>query len=65
MNTNEPSAAVLPIFDQIINSVNRAVPVRSDNKPFRGEAGSNSMLLMRGMPVGYSRYVRSVVVRIE
>jgi hypothetical protein len=49
MNANEPGAAILAIFDQIINIVKQAVPVRSDNKPLGG--GRVYSMLTLGMPV--------------
>src|SRR5271167_3322875 len=49
MNTNEPGAAVLAIFDQLINRVKQAVPVRSDDKPLGGGRVYSMMTL--GMPV--------------
>jgi hypothetical protein len=49
MDPNEPGAAVLAIFDQIINIVKQAVPVRSDNKPLGG--GRVYSMLSLGMPV--------------
>jgi len=49
MDANQPGAAVLAIFDQLINRVKQARPVRSDDKPLGG--GVVYALLTLGMPV--------------
>jgi hypothetical protein len=55
MNTNEPGAAVLAIFDQLINRVKQARPVRSDDKPLGG--GEVYSMLILGMPVDPQDYI--------
>ena len=49
MDSNQPGAAVLAIFDQLINRVKQAVPVRSDDKPLGG--GRVYSIMTLGMPV--------------
>jgi hypothetical protein len=49
MATNEPGAAVLAIFDQLVNRIKQAHPVRSDDKPLGGGVVYSMMVL--GMPV--------------
>jgi hypothetical protein len=53
---NEPGAAVLAIFDQLINRVKQARPVRSDGKPLGGGMVYSRMVL--GMPVDPEDYIR-------
>jgi hypothetical protein len=55
VNTNEPGAAVLAIFDQLINRVKQAAPVRSDDKPLGG--GVMYSMLMLGMPIDPQDYM--------
>src|SRR5260370_13659281 len=52
---NEPGAAVLAIFDQLINRVKQAHPVRSDGKPLGGGMVYSTMVL--GMPVAPIDYL--------
>ena len=47
--SNEPGSAILAIFDQLINVVKQAHPVRSDGKPLGGGVVYSMMVL--GMPV--------------
>lgn len=54
MDSNEPGAAVLAIFDQLIDRVKQARPVRSDNKPLGG--GLVYSMLVLGMPVDPQDY---------
>ena len=56
MDTNEPGAAVLAIFDQLIDRVKQARPVRSDGKPLGGGMVYSMMVL--GMPVDPEDYLR-------
>jgi hypothetical protein len=49
MAGNEPGAAILALFDQIVNEIKQARPVRSDNKPLGGGLVYSMMVL--GMPV--------------
>ena len=51
---NEPGAAVLAIFDQLIDRVKQARPVRSDGKPLGG--GVVYSMLTLGMPVDPDDY---------
>lgn len=56
MSTNEPGAAVLAIFDQLVNRIKQAHPVRSDNKPLGG--GVVYSMLTQGMlvdPLDYTK----------
>ncbi|MGH7122728.1 MAG: hypothetical protein ACREFI_00040, partial [Stellaceae bacterium] len=46
---NEPGAAILALFDQLINRVKQARPVRSDGKPLGSGMVYSTMVL--GMPV--------------
>ncbi|MEO8627231.1 MAG: hypothetical protein ABI612_03905 [Betaproteobacteria bacterium] len=54
--TNEPGAAILATFDQLINRVKQAHPVRSDGKPLGGGMVYSMMTL--GMPVDPLDYRR-------
>lgn len=56
INNNEPGAAVLAIFDQLITRVKQARPVRSDGKPLGGGMVYSVMVL--GMPVDPEDYLR-------
>jgi hypothetical protein len=56
INNNEPGSAVLAIFDQLIDRVKQARPVRSDNKPLGGGMVYSMMVL--GMPVDPEDYLR-------
>jgi hypothetical protein len=56
MDTNEPGAAVLAIFDTLIDRVKQARPVRSDGKPLGGGMVYSMMVL--GMPVDPEDYLR-------
>jgi hypothetical protein len=47
--SNEPGSAILATFDQLINMVKQAHPVRSDGKPLGGGVVYSMMVL--GMPV--------------
>jgi hypothetical protein len=53
--SNEPGAAVLSLFDTLINNVKQARPVRSDNKPLGGGVVYSMMTL--GMPVDPEDYL--------
>jgi len=53
--TNEPGAAILATFDQLINRVKQAHPVRSDGKPLGGGVVYSMMVL--GMPVDPEDYL--------
>jgi hypothetical protein len=53
---NEPGAAILAIFDQLINRIKQARPVRSDGKPLGGGMVYSMMVL--GMPVDPEDYLR-------
>jgi hypothetical protein len=55
MMNNEPGSAVLAIFDQLINRVKQAHPVRSDGKPLGGGVVYSMMVL--GMPVDPEDYM--------
>jgi hypothetical protein len=52
---NEPGAAILATFDQLINRVKQAHPVRSDGKPLGGGVVYSTMVL--GMPVDPEDYL--------
>jgi hypothetical protein len=52
---NEPGAAILAIFDQLINRVKQAHPVRSDGKPLGGGVVYSTMVL--GMPIDPEDYL--------
>ena len=52
---NEPGAAILAVFDQLINNVKQARPVRSDGKPLGGGVVYSMMTL--GMPVDPEDYL--------
>jgi hypothetical protein len=52
---NEPGSAVLAIFDQLINRIKQAQPVRSDGKPLGGGVVYSMMVL--GMPVDPEDYL--------
>ncbi len=54
MDTNEPGAAVLNLFDQIIQRVKQTQPMRSDDKPLKGGRVYSMMAL--GMPVDPDDY---------
>jgi hypothetical protein len=56
INNNEPGSAVLAIFDQLIDRVKQARPVRSDGKPLGGGMVYSMMVL--GMPVDPEDYLR-------
>lgn len=49
MDKNEPGAAILNLFDQIIQRVKQTQPRRSDDKPLKG--GSVYSMMTLGMPV--------------
>ncbi len=49
MDANEPGAAVLALFAQIIDRVKQTTPMRSDDKPLKG--GRVYSMLALGMPV--------------
>src|SRR5260370_4839942 len=53
--SNEPGSAILAIFDQLINVVKQAHPVRSDGKPLGGGVVYSMMVL--GMPVDPKDYM--------
>src|SRR5580698_5560329 len=53
---NELGAAILAIFDQLINRIKQARPVRSDGKPLGGGMVYSMMVL--GMPVDPEDYLR-------
>jgi hypothetical protein len=53
---NEPGAAILAIFDQLVNRIKQARPVRSDGKPLGGGVVYSMMVL--GMPVDPEDYLR-------
>jgi hypothetical protein len=53
---NEPGAAILATFDQLINRIKQARPVRSDGKPLGGGVVYSMMVL--GMPVDPEDYLR-------
>jgi hypothetical protein len=53
--SNEPGSAILAIFDQLINVVKQAHPVRSDGKPLGGGVVYSMMVL--GMPVEPKDYM--------
>src|SRR5262245_22266542 len=57
INKNEPGAAVLAIFDQLINRVKQARPIRTDGKPLGGGMVYSVMVL--GMPVDPEDYLRA------
>jgi hypothetical protein len=56
MDTNEPGAAILNLFDQIVDRVKQSQPMRSDDKPLKG--GSVYSMMTLGMPVDPLDYVR-------
>jgi len=56
INNNEPGSAVLAIFDQLIDRVKQARPVRTDGKPLGGGMVYSMMVL--GMPVDPEDYLR-------
>jgi hypothetical protein len=53
---NEPGAAILATFDQLVNRIKQARPVRSDGKPLGGGVVYSMMVL--GMPVDPEDYLR-------
>jgi hypothetical protein len=54
MDANQPGAAVLAIFDQLINTVKQSSPLRSDGKPLNDVVYS---MLILGSPVDPQDYV--------
>jgi hypothetical protein len=53
--TNEPGAAVLSIFDQLIERIKQRTPVRTDGKPINSMVYSQLVL---GMPIWKDDYFR-------
>lgn len=53
--TNEPGAAVLSIFDQLIERIKQRTPVRTDGKPVNSMVYSQLVL---GMPIWKDDYFR-------
>ena len=53
--TNEPGAAVLSIFDQLIDRIKQRTPVRTDGKPINSMVYSQLVL---GMPIWKDDYFR-------
>jgi len=53
---NEPGAAILATFDQLVNRIKQARPVRTDGKPLGGGVVYSMMVL--GMPVDPEDYLR-------
>ena len=54
-DANEPGAAVLAIFDQLVNRIKSARPIRSDKKP--AELGFVYSQLVLGMMVDPNDYM--------
>lgn len=52
---NEPGAAILAVFDQLIERVKQRTPMRTDGKPVNGRVYSQLVL---GMPVWRQDYLR-------
>jgi hypothetical protein len=55
MDMNEPGAAVLNLFDQLVERVKQTQPMRSDDKPLKG--GSVYSMMTLGMPVDPADYM--------
>jgi hypothetical protein len=55
MMSNEPGAAILSLFDTLINNIKQARPVRSDGKPLGG--GVVYSMLTLGMPIDPEDYL--------
>ena len=53
--TNEPGAAILSIFDQLIERIKQRTPIRSDGKPVNSMVYSQLVL---GMPIWKDDYFR-------
>jgi hypothetical protein len=55
MDMNEPGAAVLAIYEQLVERIKQSQPMRSDDKPLKG--GSVYAMMPLGMPVDPADYV--------
>src|SRR5947207_13363915 len=53
--SNEPGAAVLTIFDQLIDRIKQRTPIRTDGKPLGSMVYSQLVL---GMPIWREDYMR-------